>query len=187
MNTIDAIYTRRSTRGYLDKPVDKSSIERLIIAATQAPSAMNTQPWAFGVIEDKQKLQEISDHTKAYLLSILDMASALEGYREALQNPDYNIFYGAPVLIIIMAKPDASLDPKIDCSLAAQNLMLMACSLGLGTCWIGFTQVYLNTPEAKIDLGIPDGCTVVAPIIVGYPETKPITVEKNPPEILFWR
>ncbi len=187
MNTIDAIYTRRSVRGYLDKPIDKSSIERLIIAATQAPSAMNTQPWAFGVIEDKQKLQELSDRTKAYLLSILHLAPALEKYREALQNPDYNIFYGASALVIIMAKPDVSLDPKIDCSLAAQNLMLMARSLGLGTCWIGFTQAYLNTTEAKTDFGIPEDFTVVAPIIVGYPESEQTAVEKNPAEILFWK
>ncbi len=70
-----------------------------------------------------------------------------------------------------------------DCALAAENLMLSAHGLGLGTCWIGFSQGYLNTPEGKQALGIPATWVPVAPIIVGHPKTVPAPVARREPEI----
>ncbi len=52
-----------------------------------------------------------------------------------------------------------------DCALAAENLMLAACAAGLGTCWIGFTQSFLNTPEGKKVLDLPAGWVPVASVI----------------------
>jgi len=67
--------------------------------------------------------------------------------------------------------------------LAAENLMLAAHSEGLGTCWIGFAQGYLNTPEGKNALGLPATWVPVAPIIVGHPTTAPRPVARKEPEI----
>lgn len=187
MNFKDVIYTRRSVRRYLDRTVDKETIEQLIGAAVQAPSAMNTQPWVFAVVRDKALLKDISDKCKAYLLRALDRMPALEQYRPTLQDPEFNIFYNAPALVLVCSKPNLSPEPRTDCALAAENLMLMARELGLGTVWIGFAYGFLNTPEGKQMLGVPSDYGVEAPIIVGYPEAEMTTMERNAPEVLFWK
>jgi nitroreductase len=70
-----------------------------------------------------------------------------------------------------------------DCSLAAQNLMLAAYSFGLGTCWIGLSQSYLNTAEGKAALSLPEAWVPVAPIIVGYPKAEIAPTTRYAPEI----
>jgi nitroreductase len=61
--------------------------------------------------------------------------------------------------------------------------MLAAFGQGLGTCWIGFSQGYLNTPEGKQALGIPETWMPGAPIIVGHPKMMPAPVARKEPEI----
>mgnify|MGYP003610095991 FL=1 len=186
MELMEAIYNRRSVRFYTEETVDKDTIEKLIKAGIQAPSAMNVQPWAFGVIQDKALMQKISDDTKAYLLASISAKPYLEGYRQLFSNPEFNIFYKAPALIITFAKPEGP-NPACDCALAAQNIMLAAHSLGLGSCWIGFAQMSLNTPELKEQLGIPKEYIAVAPIIIGHPAKTSPEIFKREPQILFWK
>lgn len=187
MDIKEAIYTRRSMRAYQNKPVDRALIEQCIDAAVQAPSAMNGQPWAFAVIEEPAMMNEISDRTKVHLLSLMDKMPAFERYREALSSPEFNVFYGAPALVIVLSKRDTSPIATVDCALAAQNLMLTARSLGLGTCWIGFAGIYLSSPEGRQHLGIGAEYDVQAPIIIGYPEAEFSRMERNPTEVLFWK
>jgi nitroreductase len=67
---------------------------------------------------------------------------------------------------------------------AAENLMLAAYAAGLGgTCWIGFAQGFLNTPEGKKELALSDSCVPIAPIIVGHPKAAPSPVQRKEPEI----
>ncbi len=187
MDIKEVIYTRRSIRAYQDKPVEKALIEQCIDAAIQAPTAMNGQPWAFAVIQDQKTLKELSDETKAFLLGMMDKMPAMERYREALESADYSVFYNAPALVIICAKPDCGPAPMIDSALAAENLMLMARSLGIGSCWIGFCGMYLGTDDARKKYGIPDGYSVQAPIILGYPEGGFSTMERSPVEMIYWK
>lgn len=186
MELMQAITTRRSVRKYLPTPVGRETLEELVQAAIQAPSAMNTQPWAFGVIEDRAALSEYSQRTKEQLLAAAAEMPWLERYREMFENPGYDVFYGAPALVLICAKPDAPHGGG-DCAMAAQTLMLAARGKGLGTCWIGFFAFLLNQPEEKAALGIPADYQIVAPIIVGHPDGEMPAPEKNPPEMLFWK
>lgn len=182
-----AITSRRSVRSYTTTKVDRPTIDKLLQAAIQAPSAMNSQPWAYGVIQDAALLQAYSDRSKQLLLALLDQVPKLNKYKPALENPEFNIFYNAQSLIIIFAKAQ---DPQHyeDCCLAAQNLMLAAHSLNLGTCWIGFARPFLNLPAVKAELAVPAEFEAVAPIVVGYPQVgRPPAVPRKPPEILFWK
>ena len=186
MELMEAIYKRRSVRFYTEETVDKATIEKLIEAGIQAPSAMNVQPWAFGVIQDKALMQKISDETKAYLLASISEKPYLECYRQLFSNPEFNIFYHAPVLLTILAKPEGPF-PACDCNLAAQNVMLAAHSIGLGSCWIGFAQMSLNRPELKEQLGIPKEYTIAAPLVIGHPAKTSPDIIKREPEMVFWK
>lgn len=186
MDLITAIRTRRSVRQYSSRKIGKEIIKSLVDAAIQAPSASNSQPWAFAVLQDSALLKEYSDRAKKHLLSSIDQQPSLAKYNSMLTNTDFNIFYNASTLVIIFAKPQG-LHSHGDCCLAAQNLMLSACNLGLGTCWIGLARTFLELPETKAELGIPAEYSPVAPIIVGYPEGNIPQLTRNSPEIIVWR
>ena len=103
-------------------------------------------------------------------------------FSEILNDPNFDIFYHAPVLVVISTVADIPWAVE-DCALAAENLMLAARGAGLGTCWIGFAQGYLNTPAGKQALDLPAACVPVAPIIVGHPKAAPRPVARNAPRI----
>ena len=179
MQVMDAIYRRRAVRAYTDEPVRTEIIEALIEAAIQAPSAMNRQPWSFTVVRDQKLLDRVSRGAKAHLLENLPPGGGEHDFAGLLSDRDYQIFHHAPVLILISAASEGPWAIE-DCSLAAENLMLAACAHGLGSCWIGFAQSWLQMPEGKAAL---DACMPVAPIIVGHPKSAPLPVERKKPQI----
>ncbi len=188
MELMEAMRTRRSVRRYAAKPVERATIDRLLEAAALAPSASNAQPWAFGVLQGADVLQRYSDRAKALLLSLIDSNPTFSGYRRTLSNPDFNIFYDAPALICIYAKPAAWPYPKNDCALAAQNLMLAAHDLGLGSCWVGFAQWLFDSSELKRELGVPAEYQAVGQLVVGYPQgSLPAAPARRTPEVIFWK
>ena len=138
MELLEAINGRRSVREYTDEAVNDTVLRELIGLAVQAPSAVNQQPWSFIVVKDKALLTHISDQAKAHLLKA-SLTPPAQRYRDMLADPNFHIFYHAPVLIVICAV-DAGDWGVEDCALAAENLMLAAYAAGLGTCWIGFAQ-----------------------------------------------
>jgi nitroreductase len=102
-----------------------------------------------------------------------------------IADPDYHVFHRAGTLIVIFARSDAHNGPE-DCSLAAQNLMLAAVAMGLGTCPIGFARPWLNQAKVKRSLGIPAGYAPVFPVVVGYASGEAPPVPRRAPEILLW-
>jgi nitroreductase len=182
MNIDQAISGRRSTREYTTEAVDEKIIRRLINAAVLAPSAVNQQPWTFTVIRGQELLDRISREAKVYMLATMPAGPHSGHFHGLLTDEDFQIFYHAPVLILISGNMPGQWIVE-DCSLAAENLMLAAYAEGLGSCWIGFAQGFLNTPQGKKTLGLPAEWTPVAPIIVGYPETSPVPVAHREPVI----
>jgi len=183
----EAIAQRRSIRNYLEKSVPKEVIERLIEAAIWAPSGSNAQPWAFSVIENTDKLYQLSQEIKAYLLENLDRIPNLQKYRETLSNPDYRVFYNAPCLLTIYAKYQSGPNAVGDCYIASQNVMLAAHDMGLGSCFCGFAIQYLNEPDVKKRYGVAEENQAVAPIMLGYPAVAPPPPLRKKPEIIFWK
>jgi nitroreductase len=176
-----AIRQRRSVRDYTADAIDEVLIRQIIDAATWAPSAINEQPWLFTVVRERATLDHISTQAKAHLLSTA-AGSVPAHLRDILHNPDFQIFYHAPALVLISARRSGPWMIE-DCALAAQNLMLAACASGLGSCWIGFAQSWLQTAEGKTVLGLPSDCLPVAPIIVGRPRSAAPVVPRKEADI----
>jgi len=184
MKLIDAIYQRRSVRDYTERAVEQDLLRAVIAAAIQAPNAMNRQPWSFTVVTNRAALNRCSEQAKAYLLATLSSNPHLAGYRGHLESSSFNIFYNAPALIVIST---SELDEMAqhDCCLAAENLMLAAHEHGLGTCWIGFAEPWLNQRDGKSALKIPAEHSCVAPIIIGYSRGETPAPPRHPPHITW--
>ena len=188
MELLEAITSRRAVRRYADTPMEKALLQRLVETAIQAPSAMNAQPWAFGVLEGVEALRGYSDRVKAMCLTLMDDVPALQYYRRDLSDPAFNVFHNAPALVCIYAKPAPWPHPENDCALAAQNLMLAAHNLGLGTCWVGFAQWLFDSTDVKAELGVPAQYQAVAQLVVGHPRgSLPAPTSRKAPEMLFWK
>ena len=182
MDLDNAIAGRRSVRDYTSQGVDEKVIQNLIDSAVHAPSAVNEQPWTFTVVRDQSVLDRLSQEAKSHMLSMTPAGGHSGHFASLLGDPNFHIFYRAPVLILISANAQG---PWIveDCALAAENLMLAAFAVGLGSCWIGFAQSFLNTSAGKSMLGLPAAWVPVAPIIVGHPNIVPPPVTRKEPVI----
>jgi nitroreductase len=180
---LQAIYQRRAVRSYQPASLPATTIRTLLDAAVQAPTGMHREPWAFVVVEDAARLKRYSDRAKALLAR--DLPRGGDHLAEMIADPEFNIFYDAPTLIVICGKPMGQW-VTADCWLAAENLMLAACAMGLGTCCIGLALPVLNTAEVREELGIPREVTPVAPIILGIPSGPVPPVGRKPPEVLSW-
>ena len=182
MDLKEAIYARRAVRDFNDTPVAEGTLREIIDAAIQAPSAVNAQPWSFCVVRDKALLDRISRDAKAHMLRTSQVGLLSHHLNELLSDASFRIFYNAPALVVISATAESPWAVE-DCALAAQNLMLAARAAGLGTCWIGFAQTWLGTPDGKTALGLPAAYVPVAPIIVGYPKAWPAPVPRKEAQI----
>lgn len=184
MELANAIHNRRAVRAYTPQPVPAEVLKKLIDDAIMAPSASHSQPWAFGILQGREKLQSLSTQAKDFALAHIQEYPKFQPYVGSLQNAQFNIFYDAPVLIVVFANSRAP-SPQGDAALAAQNLMLSAFGTGLGSCWIGLSMPYLNSAEFKKNYNVPQEMLAMAPIIVGYPQAFPAKPERKPPVILF--
>ena len=179
MEFTQVVRGRRAVRNYRPTSVERTLVESLIELAVQAPSSMNLQPWAFTVIAGVTRIEEYATLAKQYFLAHEDVPNTM---RAMLEAPDYNIFHGAPALVLVIAKVDTA-QAREDCCLAAQTLMLAARDCGLGSCWVGFGRSWLNRPEARAMLKLPHGSRVVAPIVLGYPVEWPPCHGRTVPDI----
>ena len=187
LNVFETILARRSVRGYREVMVDRKTINTLLEAAVRAPTAVHEEPWAFVIVQDRRTLQRLSERAKPLFAEELKrVVTERPGFTvESFAGPDSNIFHGAGTLIVICAKPVGRF-VTADCWLAAENLMLAACALGLGSCVIGSALPALNAAETKHELGIPDEFSAVAPIIVGYPHGETPMCSRREPLVLAW-
>ena len=180
MEVLEAIHRRRAVRDYTPEKMPAALLREVISTASWAPSAMNEQPWHFTVITDTDLMGEISTHAKAFMLKGVASMPRSGHFQDILGDPHFNIFYNAPALLVISAQAHGQWCAE-DCAMAAQNAMLAAVELGLGSCWIGFAQAWLNSEDGLKALKLPQGYRAVAPLILGYPKAEmPPVARKSP-------
>ena len=153
--TLETIFRRRSIRKFTDRPVEPEKLDLLLKAAMAAPSAMNCKPWEFVVVTNPDKLAQ---------------------FRKRLIFGNRN----APAAIVVCGNPSLSANPAArlfwvqDCSLAGENILIAAVSLGLGTVWIGVHPVAEFVRVVREIIGLPKHITPLGLLYVGYPaEEKP--------------
>ncbi|MCL2093123.1 MAG: nitroreductase [Treponema sp.] len=151
---LQAIADRRSIRSYTDQKVSKEQIDTLLKAAQEAPSARNSQPWHFTVVQNEDLLKEINDEVWA-----------------SLNEKGGDIYHGAKTVIFISSDPVARW-ARLDCGIATQNIALAAHAIGLGTVILGRPEAAFTGKrgeELNKKLKFPQGQAFAVSIAVGVP------------------
>jgi nitroreductase len=191
MDILKVICDRRSTRSFLEKPVEREALERLLSLAIRAPSAINLQPWEFVVVsgEERKRLSRLllkrmrerniscGPDAKGPLprLFIARQKDLLDGmlpiipdglhFQKFINEGSCN-FYGAPTAVIINIDQVFSSSHLTDIGIFVGYFVLAAHALGLGSCPIGLITAFGD--DIRELLNIPDGKKVVIAIAVGY-------------------
>ena len=183
MNTLEAIATRRSIRKFQDKPVPDEMLEKVLTAATQAPSGKNRQPWQFIVVKEQKRVK---------MVRIL--RAGIEKGKNEGRNPgsaewSANVMAGAPLTVFVF-NPDGkrpNLVHSVEQMLmdvvdiqsigaAIQNMLLAAQDLGLGSLWI--CDVFSAYEELCDWLG--EKGEMIAAIALGYAAEEPRPRPRKP-------
>jgi len=175
---------RRSIRDFLEREVPLSVVEEIIQDTRLAPSASNLQPCRYIVIRNRERIGKLSAESKRNLLADLarNPGLPLKQYEATLRDETFNVFYNAPCLVYVVGPRDLY-SLEVDCGLAVAYFMFSAASRGLGTCWIGL-GVNIRDRATLSEIGVPEDCRIVAPIILGYPARIPPASERRAPEIV---
>lgn len=169
---LQVIKSRRSVRSYQERQITNEELKAVLEAGVYAPSSMNTQPWFFSVVQNRELLARVTDWIIEEAAFIKDNPKA----REIASTKNAALFRRAPTVIVVSGDRSNPLAVE-NCSCAAQNMMLSAASLGLGSCWITYVG-YLARREAKLDtyraaLRIPEGYAPILGLTLGYPAAPP--------------
>jgi len=191
-----AVFNRRSVRNFRDKPVPEPLIRRVLEAGRYAPSAGNCQPWKFVVVTDKGFIDEMDQAITAVMSGIYGMYKNDETVKnlvpmyEADPNPglyDPRVmlggfgslarkvappFLGAPAVILIAGDARAISGPEINVGICGTNMNLVANSLGIRACWVGFSQAINMVPPLKEKLGLTEPWRICSSLVLGYPKFK---------------
>lgn len=198
MNLIDAIYTRRSVRGYLNKEVPQETLNRIFEIAQQAPSNCNVQPWkvyvASSELKDRLRSEMVEktaggvtpnpdyeyrgDFIEDYRRRQVECAVALyskmgieRGDKEGRMRAVLRNFefFDAPYIAFIGMDPKFGTTVAIDVGMWAQTLMLTMVSFGLHSCPMGTMRNYPDLVREAFD--IQDGTKILFGISFGYEDT----------------
>jgi nitroreductase len=182
---LEAIKKRRSVRSYKSKPIPKDVINTIIQAGNEAPSSMNSQPWRFVVVEDKETKNKLVRTALPNAKKILEMIKEVnpEKYEMIMKRYDEledPVYYSAPAIVFVIGSGRYA---DHSCPLACENMMLAAYSLGLGSCWVGFGAMVTNDEEIRNILELKEDEKIFGPILLGYPKSYPEHPPKREPKV----
>jgi len=163
--TIKTILSRRSVRAYSSEQIKPEELDLIVKAGLYAPSACNQQSWHFTVIQDSKLIDDLNKASKEEMLKQDD-----EYLKNFGSNEDFNLFYNAPTVIVVSGEKSA-IAPRVDCAAATENMLLVAESLNIGTCWIGLvTPLFQSERAAEFSklFGVPEGYELYHAIALGY-------------------
>ncbi len=146
---MEAIFNRRSVRKYKDELVENEKIDKILRAAMQAPSAGNQQPWEFIVVKEKDNLKKLAK---------------MSLYSKPIGE--------APVAILLLANEERMRFSECwqqDMGAAAQNILLEAVELGLGSLWLGVAPIEDREKYVKNIFDLQDSLKPYCVITLGYP------------------
>ena len=156
MDLLNLLLDRRSCRKFRSEPLDRPTLAAIAEAGRYAPSAMNGQLCRFYVITDSRLLQRISD----------TVSRRLEGFAGK------DCRYGAPALVLVTNHEDNRCALQ-DAACAMENMMLAACAVGVGSCWINQPYHLREDEEMKAllqELGAQPGEFPCCSLALGLPE-----------------
>ena len=169
--TIKDILTRRSCKKYKPDMISDEAIATIVDCALAAPTGRNRQASIILVVKDKEARDALSRANARVL------------------GADIDPFYGAPVVLVVLAKSDVNTH-VYDGSVTAENILLAAHSLGLGACWIHRAKEVFETDEYKAllkSLGIEDEYEGIANCTVGVPmwDELPAPLTRNDGRVFY--
>jgi len=182
---IEAIKKRRSVRSYESKPIPKDIITMIIEAGNEAPSAMNSQPWRFVVVEDKKVKEKLLGAALPNARKFLEMVKDMDPERYEMIRNRYGelkdpIYYSSPAIVFVIGSGRYA---DHSCPLACENMMLAAHSLGLGSCWVGFGAMVTEDADVRNSLELQENERIFGPILLGYPKDYPERPPKKEPQV----
>lgn len=166
---LKALRERRSVKSYLPDPVPQEAIEAIAEAGLYAPNGRGLQSPIIVAVTDKATRNKLSDLNKRFFPKDIDP------------------FYGAPVVLIVLADKSAP-TCVYDGSLVMGNMMLAAHSLGLGSCWIHRAKQMFETEEGKAllaDLGVEGDYEGIGNCILGYPAAEPEAAQRKDKRLFY--
>ncbi len=191
MDLVEAINQRRSTRAFLEKPVGREIMTKLLGLAAQAPSAINLQPWEFTVVSGEERrrlsrllvkrmrernvscapgakkpLPETFVKRQRDLLKTIQPRLQKDTDFQTFINEGSCNFYGAPTAVIVSMDQAFSKARLTDMGVMVGYLVLAAHALGLNTCPIGLVTAF--DEDIKEELSLDEEKQVVIGIAVGY-------------------
>ncbi|MDO9087241.1 MAG: nitroreductase family protein [Anaerolineaceae bacterium] len=179
MNFYELIMKRRSVRNFNDQPIPVELVEKLLDAANNAPSGGNIQPLSIILVqesENKEKLAEIVGNQPWVKNAPLSMVFCL----------DYNCVKRWAVMSGTEFKGDQAFSHFLisyaDVICAAQSVVLLAESLGLGSVYVGTIQSCMD--QARQLLDIPEYVLPIMVLSLGYPKSIPHTIPKLKREVI---
>lgn len=162
--TIETILSRKSVRKYTQRPVEKERLELLVRAGMAAPSSRDRRPWEFVVVTDRALLDKLGDG--------LPLARMLKETNQAI--------------IVCGDTVKSSNSWFLDCSAAAQNILLAAESMGLGAVWTAAYPYQERVDVIKEVVGLPERIIPLTVIPIGYPTGVEKTKDKyNPQQVHY--
>ena len=172
---VETIMTRRSIRQYKPEAVEREKMQTIVECGINAPNAMNRQPWEVRVVDNPDYINGVTELYK----KANPQAAADSTFR--------NMFRNAPTVVFIGHDTKSESSP-FDCGLLAENMMLSAWSMGIGSCCLGSPARFMMTPEAAEylkKLNFSEGYELLYCIGFGYPDETPAAKPRETSKVQF--
>jgi nitroreductase len=172
---VETIMTRRSVRQYKPQAVEREKMQTIVECGINAPNAMNKQPWEVRVVDNADYINGVTELYK-------------KANPKAAEDPAFkNMFRNAPTVVFIGHDTESESSP-FDCGLLAENMMISAWSMGIGSCCLGSPARFMKTPEAAEylqKLGFSEGYELLYCIGFGYPDEAPAAKPREAAKVKF--